>query len=620
MDENKLDKYQKIDAAEDAVSDSGEKSDKKKSKKEKVKKEKPPKEKKVKEKKVKEPKPPKEKKVKEPKPPKEKKVKEPKPPKEKKIKEKKQSKKKHGEGSLINGGLSVPTDIFSGAEPVTELFEEPAAAENTNVAPEPETEKITDISSDSRRAEEVVLPSVTLVSESGKKAKKEKKKKEPKVKKEKVKKEKAPKVKKSKKPREPMNIKDFMTIGIALLAVILAAGIFGYKYYISHDNPELPAEPTTGEDNMAAVQVIRAGSGVNLVQSDIPDVFYGFTGNYDLMFYQYRNNKMVPVKSSGKIEAKVDMGNQVLPVTVEYVKLGDRLFGIGLFRADKNEDVYFYNMVLFKLTNLPKAYAAENKALLLASIGDGALRSGDVMWSESFTLDLTNGQTSRFLKVNNRTLDMNGAGVQDFCILTSEGYKSTASFVPFITAREYAVGSGKQDIYIKEGGSEMLFAADVYGKFLMSEGNSVYFMRKTASGFDVIKKTADTEKVIRSFYGLMSSEYIHSGKYILSKNDGKLYNLKTGDEKTLLGYRMTPQMMTVSPDGKYVVMLGTVNSAVDFQVHIFNLETGEYSRYNDKNYSNHFNLTFVDNKTVVYSVLDPNRGFEYVAIDVTKAK
>lgn len=118
----------------------------------------------------------------------------------------------------------------------------------------------------------------------------------------------------------------------------------------------------------------------------------------------------------------------------------------------------------------------------------------------------------------------------------------------------------------------------------------------------------------------MSSDYLHYGEYILGKNDGKLYHIKTGAEKTLVGYRMTPEMMCISPDGRYLVMLGTVNSAVDYQVHIFNLETGSFAKYVDKNYSNHFNLTFVDGKTAVYAVLDPNQGFEYVALDVTKAK
>ena len=154
---------------------------------------------------------------------------------------------------------------------------------------------------------------------------------------------------------------------------------------------------------------------------------------------------------------------------------------------------------------------------------------------------------------------------------------------------------------------------------MLTDGNDVVFLRKTSAGFDAVRKSGDQETVIKSFYGKMTTTYVQSGEYILNKNDGTLYNMITGEEKTLVGFRMTPKMMSVSPDGKYVVMLGMVNSVMDWQVHIFNLETGEYMKYEEKNYSEHSNLTFIDNTTAVYMVVDPNQVYEYVVFDVTKA-
>lgn len=629
MEENKSlnNKYQKIDideAPEEVVEPVKEKPKKeKKAKKEKVPKQ--PKEKKVKEPKVKkekapkEPKAPKEKKEKAPKPPKVKKEKAPKPKKEKKNKQK----------------TSVAEDLS------VEISEE--IVENVVVEEVP-VGTITETVSQGRRTEEVVLPVVKSIKkvenkpEKKKKEKKEKAPKEPKVKKEKAPKEKKvkepklpkekkikepkpPKAPKEKKPREPMTNKDYFTIGVAALALVLVAVFAVVKYVPDSDvDTDFTETTTEAQDKLASVQTSREGVAHNLIQSEIPDVFYGFSSDYKLQYYQYKNDKMVPVKSTGSVNATVDMGNEKIPVNIEYVELGGKIFGMGLFVANKAENVYFYDMLAFQLVNLPKGYEQDGKALLLATTSKNALTQKVTLWPESFVVDLKTGATSRFLKVINRNIDVStGAGVEDFCILTNESYGASGT-IPFISAREYEAGSGQQDIFIKNGKDEKLYVSDVYGKFLLTDGKSVIFMRKTDKGFDVIRKTGEEEKITASFYGAMSTNYMLSGDYIFNKNDGKLYNLLTGEEKTVIGYRMNPEMMAVSPDGKYLVMLGTVVNMMDYQVHIFNLQTGDYTKFKDDNYSSHSNLTFINNTTAVYMVLDPNQGYEYVALDVTKTK
>ena len=599
-------KYQKIDAetVETPLEETKVKKVKepKLPKEKKVKEPKPPKEKKVKEpkppkeKKVKEPKPPKEKKVKEPKPPKEKKVKEPKPPKEKKIKKPKMPEKSE------------------------EIFQEsfmPSVEDSLDLAAEAPAEK-------RRVTEEIVFtPGKDTKKNKKSAAKKEKQQKPPKEKK--IKEPKQPKEKKEKpvkekKPREPLTKKDFATIGVALLAVLLIAGYFGYKYYISREPQVSPPDQNTAESKIADIQIARDSVGVvNLIQSDIPDVFYGFTADMKLCYYQYRDNKMVQVSHTGTITTDIDFGNEVLPVTINYVELGDKIFGIGLFRADEHEGVYFYDKMIFKLTNLPEAYRQDSKALLLATTSENALSQKEILWPESFTVDIQSGKTERFLSIVNRTMDMSGAGVADFCMLPTQGYVSKTLQIPFFSSREYGPDSGKQDIFVKNGNKEEVFASDVYGKFFLTDGESVIFMKKTNTGFDLIRKTGETEEIQKSFYGTMS-EYLHSDDYILNKDNGKLYNMRTGEEKTLVGYRMSAEMMEISPDGKYLVMLGTVKSLLDYQVHIFNLETGDYAKYVDKNPSVHADLTFINSTTVVYTVVDPNQGKEYVALDVSKAK
>lgn len=629
MNDNKSlnNKYQSFEAEELVID---EPSKPKKPKKEKVKKEKAPKP--PKEKKVKEPKPPKEKKAKEPKPPKEKKVKEPKPPKEKKVKEPKLPKEKKEKKPLFSKKVEK-------AEPELEIEFESEVAETPEIPQK-------------RRTEEVVLPvikSVTKISESEeglktekKKKTKEKKIKEPKVPKEKKekapkppkekkvkepkppkeKKAKEPKPPKEKKPREPLTIKDFLTIAIAVVAVAMIAVVVGFKYFPGDEpNVDNPESTTTAEsqDKLGDIQIVRDGINQNIVQSDIPDVFYGFTSDYKLQYYQYHDSKMTAVKSTGTLTTSVDMGNEDLPVTIEYVQMADKIFGIGLFRADQHQDVYFYNLMVFKLVNLPVGYEQEGKALLLATENNNALSQNDILWSESFIVDLATGKTERFLKIINRTIDMSGAGVDDFCILTNAGYNSTSGRIPFITSRTYGLDSGKQDIFIKNGAKEELLVSDVYGKFFLTDGNDIIYMRKTNTGFDIIRRSGETETIVKSCYGAMSTDYLLTENYILNKDDGKLYNLLTGEEKLIVGYRMSAEQIKISPDGKYLIMMGTVKNMLDYQIHIFNLETGDYAKYVDKNYSSHSNLAFINNTTAVYVVVDPNQGYECVVLDVAKA-
>ncbi len=638
-------KYQKIDideTPEEVVEPAKEKPKKEKKAKEpkapKVKKEKTPKEpkqpKEKKEKAPKEPKPKKEKTPKEPKPPKEKKEKIPKQPKEKKVKESKpikvkKEKKKKWAVEIVED-ISAEITETPVVENIQEEISENGRRSEEFVLPVVKSVKKISVEPENEKKEEVSKKIKEKKQKTSKEPKKDKTPKEPKPLKEKKekapkqpkeKKVKEPKQPKEKKPREPLTKKDFVTIGIAVLALVMVVAFVVVKFVPESElETDFTETTTVPQDKLASVQVVRDGIIMNLIQTDIPDVFYGISSDYKIKYYQYKESKMVAVQSTGSVNATVDMGNETIPVTIDYVELGGKIFGVGLFVANSSENVYFYDMLAFQLVNLPEGYEQEGKALLLATTSKSVLTQKVTAWPESFVVDLNTGKTSRFLKIINRNIDMTtGAGVEDFCILTNGSYVASKK-IPFISAREYESGSGQQDIFIKNGTTESLYVKDVYGRFLLTDGDSTIFMRKTNKGFDVIRKTGEEETVTASLSGSMSTTFVYSGDYIFNKNEGKLYNLKTGESKLVVGYRMSPEMISVSPDGKYLVMLGTVTNIMDYQVHIFNLETGEYSKFQDENYSNHSNLTFINNTTAMYMVLDPNQGYEYVVLDMNKVK
>lgn len=611
---------------------------------------------------------PKEKKAKEPK---EKKVKEPKKPKEKKAKEPKKSKKKKGEEPKISemteqefayegtdGALFSETDVsvYTAEElegeipPEYEYMSEndsSDAEENTDEAVIEDTGEdigeavFTDDVQNGRHREEIVFTDIPAQSKKPKKSKPHKEKKEKAVKEKKIKEKKA-KEPKEKKPREPLGKKDIATIAVSAVALIFALCVGFFAYFDSRPIekkiqivskitflgkifPEYAVTPNGSEteqnENMVSkIQIARDGIFTNLLQTDFPSVFYGINSDYTVQYYQYSNNRIIPVKATDAIDLKVDMGSGILNVKMDYVKNGEYVSGISVFTANNNDDTnYFYDFVVFKLTVLPPKYHRDGHALLLASTDKSALESSEILWSESFDVNLKDGSMTRFLSVINRTIDEKGAGVSDFCMLNRAGYTATTQKIPFITSREYPVGSGLQDIFVKNGNKEELFASEVYGKYLTLDASKTVYLRKTTTGFDVIHNTNGEEKIARSFYGFMDTAYTINDEYLLSKEDGRLYNIVTGKEYSLVGYSMNAYSFIVSDDGRYVVMMGTVKNAVDYQIHIFDLQTGEYAKFHDKNYAPHGTLCFIDEKTVLYTAVEPNQGYEYVVLDIEKA-
>lgn len=643
-DNNSLnEKYQKFESEEevktDGIEDNKENTDVKKEKKKKE-----PKEKKPKEKKAKEPKTPKEEKPKEPK---EKKVKEPKEKKVKPPKEPKNKKNSHKKGKEDNISAQENDENAKINEKFVKAYEEALLSNEADEKKQSEniSEKTEDSVKNGRQREEVVFEGGYLQEKNAKKSKKTlkaKKEKEPKENKAKEQKEKKVKEPKEKKQREPLQKKDIVTIAMSFVALILVI-CTGFFAYFNSRTDERKVEIVSkisflgkifpqyvinsgenGTDDekykLSDIQIARDGIYTNLMQTDFPGVFYGINSDYSVQYYQYSGSKIIPVKYTDTIDLKVDMGSGILNVKMNYIKNGEYVSGISVFTSSSEADTnYFYDLVVFKLTVLPSKYSREGHALLLASTDKSALESNNILWTESFDVNLNNGSMTRFLKVINRTIDEKGAGVADFCILNKAGYTASSQKIPFISSREYPVGSGMQDIFVKNGNTEQVLASDVYGKYLTVDASKVVYLRKTTTGFDVIHNTNGTEENIRSFYGFMDTNYMINDRYLLSKEDGHLYNIVSGKDYSLVGYSMNATSFVVSEDGRYVAMMGTVKNAVDYQIHIFDLQTGEYAKFKDNNYAPHGTLCFIDDKTVLYTAVEPNQGYEYVILDAEKA-
>lgn len=410
---------------------------------------------------------------------------------------------------------------------------------------------------------------------------------------------------------EPMTMKDHMTFILIILALLLTIVFIVLKFIPLGNNDQQNTEADViASENVSEIEIRRKGIAGHLIQSDIDNVFYAYSEDYSLTFYQSNDNGMKEIKPTGSVNAIADVNNEKISVKVDYVEVEGRLFGTGLFRKTNSQGNYLHDMVVFKLVNLPKGYEADGKALLLATSNSEAVSQSCNVWEDSFIVDLESGEATKFISNN-------GNMYLSYSILTNEGYEATNGKIPFFTTRDYDATTNKKDIYLKEGNKETRFAEDVAGSFVYVNGDTVSYLKSADDSFNAVRNGNGKETLIFSLDN--KSSYLYHNEYLLDKYNGILYNVKTGRKTVVTGYGMSnPEMMTVSDDGRYLVVLGTVNSAIDYQVHIFDLEKNEYAKYVDDNFSNHKNLVFVGDATIVYSVVEPNQGCEYVMLDVSK--
>ncbi len=506
----------------------------------------------------------------------------------------------------VSGELEIELlPSFEETEKTEEKSEEVTTEVESVVEEIPEESEIKEIPpfEEAVSENEVTIPMIEETEEA-KPEKKRKKKKEKAVK---------PEAEAGEKPAvEPMTMKDHMTFILIILALLMTIAFIVLKFIpLGGNEQQTVVTDVTKNENISEIEICRKGITGHLIQSDIENVFYTFSQDGSLTLYQSNNNGMKEIKPTGSVNAVADVNNEKISVKVDYLEIEGELFGTGLFRKTDGQGNYLHDMVVFKLVNLPEGYVGEGKALLLATSNSEAISQSCNVWENSFVVDLETGKTTKFISNN-------GNMYLSYSILTNEGYASANGKIPFFTTRDYDATTNKKDIYLKSGNKETSFAKDVAGSFVYVNGDTVTYLKNTEKGFDVVRNGNDKETLIFSLDG--NSSYLYHGKYLLDKYNGIIYNVETGRKIDITGYGMSnPEMMTVSDDGKYLVVLGTVNSAIDYQVHIFDLEKNEYVKYVDDNFSNHENLVFVGNSTIVYSAVEPKQGCEYVMVDVSKA-
>ena len=424
--------------------------------------------------------------------------------------------------------------------------------------------------------------------------------------------------------KAPTKGKTVFTVIVAVLALLMLGGALYLKS--TADGSSQGSAKSEEKAELSAITLSQKEIQIPYMKTDIPSVVYTVDTAGTVQFYEFKGKSYDPIDPTGTMDVTVSLSGQQIPAKIYYVERDGVLTGYGVYTSQNAQTpVYIYDFVMFRVANLPSAYAADGKCLLLLHTDAQKVYTDNVVWEEAYILNRNDGTSTRFLNENNRTVNINGAVRPDFCMITDTELKPTTSVIPFFSCRNYEEqedGSTPKDIYIKNGNNKDVDAVtdvlDTYAK-PTSDGGFVY-IKETDNGFNTMKYLNGQSSVINMFYGTYGSSYVRSGDWILSKEDGRLFNTEDNTVIETVGYKMNPLLFTVSPDGKYVVMLGTVTNAMDYRMYVFNTETKGYKVYTESNYAAHYNLRFSSNDTVTFYTIDANGAYINVVADVSKVK
>lgn len=407
--------------------------------------------------------------------------------------------------------------------------------------------------------------------------------------------------------------------GILALAAV-AAVIFTLVFYFSSNNQN--SEPENSRENITGLADITLSSkltAVPYVKTDIDGVAYTANSSGTILFYEFNGTDYVQTAETGSMDIVVPLSGQQIPVKLHYIERDGRLTGYGVYTANEKDSVYIYDFMLCKITNLPKGYEQNGKCLLVANTDIDEVYSNDPVWEEAFVLDRASGKLTRFLSDGNRMVDTNGAVRADFATVTDSEIKAAGGVIPFFTGRAYEASiSPKTDLYIKNKNKESLAVKDILDKYtkITSDGAIIY-LKEITGGFATMKYLNGKSTVINEFYSTYGEQYIRSGDWILSREDGRIYSTYSDKIIEPEQFIINPSDFAVSPDGKYVVLIGMAANAVDYQIWILNTETGKARNFSDDDYSQHYNLSFINNSAVCFYTVTAE-GYSEKIIDVSK--
>ena len=150
--------------------------------------------------------------------------------------------------------------------------------------------------------------------------------------------------------------KNVVTIIVAVLAVAaVLAAVWLYRNPPQEDDTSALGNP----EELETVELARTITSIPYMSTDFDNVFYTADAAGNVLFYEFNGTDFVELAETGTMELSVPLSGQHIPANIHYIERDGHICGYGVFSTDgsTDEDVYIYSFMMFKVTDLPTAYA-----------------------------------------------------------------------------------------------------------------------------------------------------------------------------------------------------------------------------------------------------------------------
>lgn len=421
--------------------------------------------------------------------------------------------------------------------------------------------------------------------------------------------------------------KKYKIILSALLVVLIAVAAVLLSGVLDINSLLNPEETTSGNSaegtQYTATYTVNTTAALPLMSTDIDNIYYTMTKSGEVKFYKVENAVITELPSTGTFDVTASCSSQNIPAKIYYLEIDGKTIGYGLYTSLLYEGIYIYDYAFFKVTEMFDSFKKEDGTLLLMiDVESERFYSEDKVYSEIFYL-YSDHTTKHFLSEDQRTVDINARDKTDYKMFTDDILDQNAySNVLFFSSRYYLMYEESEfvDIFTSGGSGtnvdNIRYITDVADLIFWRTDEGVYFFAKHSddTGFSLCLYDGGERKVIKSFTGDIKEDYIRSGKYLLNKATGEIYNCLDGTTKkiiyTCFKEGFTPDKFVMNESGTVCVIRGanTENVACGG---IMNFTSDEMYAYTDEIFSYYANAQVLNDGTVVVSVTNGDNASAY---------
>ncbi len=427
--------------------------------------------------------------------------------------------------------------------------------------------------------------------------------------------------------------KKYKIVLSVLLVVLIAIAAVLISGVIDINKMVHPEEPTSGNsaesDDYTQTFTTDISAALPLMSTDIDNIYFTMTKQGDVKFYKVENAVISEIPATGSFDVTAACSGQKIPAKIHYLEIDGKTIGYGLYTSLLYEGIYLYDYAFFKVTEMFDAFKDSNGTLLMMlDVESDRFYSEDKVYSEIFYL-YSDHTTKHFLSEDQRTVDINARDKTDYKMFTDDILnQGNNKNVLFFSSRYYLMYEESEyvDIFTSGGSGtnvdNIRYLTDVAALVFWRTDKGVYFFANHSddTGFSLCLYADSERKVIKSFAGDYDEDYIRSGKYLLNKKTGEIYNCLDGTTKQLVyscfkeGFK--PDKFVMNESGTACVIRGANTENVAASA-VMNFKTGEITAYTDEVFSYYANSQVLDDGTVIISLANGESASAYYQL-VTK--